>query len=580
MDRRYITYEDNLQVTASLTISSGSYSIACGDILQLSFHLKPWGFSGEMAFVVSAYPSSDNLLSSFQAAKPIPISLSVVAGNQGSSQSSSEPLSLNGMVSEREFVEIAGNQQANTTVVHQNPVLYRKYWVRFEDCAQFYWKQHYFQNLYSKTTYETIINAQKPSSVKLAMNWTFLTESQTQIFVNSGASENRNPTANFYDWLIWLTDTNNGYWYYNYGTGEYNLSATLPASNTTTNLSTLYLRTIWIKPARPKLSTLNIFNATASGASTKTTTNQNAVSPLVTDYTTIQPIPANFTSYTTLETNRFQGDALEAEWDYLRTPGTIPSPWDTIQFQTTSNNLSSASALVNQTLRVTTVDFECEQILSGSETDNYGANNAGFSIKLGIGSCLSSSTVSLLPDYRVPVYPVQVEGTVYSTQGSSPTLTYSYATASGSTVNTYTVQIPVWNNVQVQVPYMPINMNGQFYFPPYRDAQVLLNLGLNTADIAAYLDWRSNAIPAMTTQGNVIVMGQSDTSCTTINHSYSNNQPALEINRIDGSDTETIKIGEGFIILQTAEVSSSGNESVLAEVNSIIQKQTGGSSSS
>jgi fatty acid-binding protein DegV len=105
-------------------------------------------------------------------------------------------------------------------------------------------------------------------------------------------------------------------------------------------------------------------------------------------------------------------------------------------------------------------------------------------------------------------------------------------------------------------------------------------LGLNTANIVAYLDWRSNAIPTMTTQGNVIVMGQSETSCTTINHSYSNNQPELEINRVDGNDTETIKIGEGFIILQTAEVSASGNESILAAIESLIDQQVGGSSSS
>ena len=107
MDRRPVNYQDNLIITASLTLSSGSYSIACGNILNLEFHLKPWGFQGSMTFVVSAYPTTDSLLSSFQAATPIPITLSVVTGNEGSSQSSAEPISFSGMICEREFVEIA-----------------------------------------------------------------------------------------------------------------------------------------------------------------------------------------------------------------------------------------------------------------------------------------------------------------------------------------------------------------------------------------------------------------------------------------------------------------------------------------
>jgi hypothetical protein len=100
-------------------------------------------------------------------------------------------------------------------------------------------------------------------------------------------------------------------------------------------------------------------------------------------------------------------------------------------------------------------------------------------------------------------------------------------------------------------------MNGQFYFPPYRNEQILVSLGLNTADILSYIDWRTNATPALTSQGNVIVMGQSETSCTTITHSYSNNQPQLEINRVLSTDTETITIGEGFILLQTEQTPSS-----------------------
>lgn len=556
MDRSPVIYEDTLLITATLTLSSGSYAIAGSNVLDLDVHLRPWGFDGSMTFLVMAYPSTDGLLTAFQASAPIPIALTVVTGNEGVDQSTCVPLSLKGMVSERRFIEIAGNQQAST-IVSSNPVFYRRYFVRFEDSAHFYWKQHYFQGLYANSTYQTIINAQKPSSVTLNINWTVLTTSQLQIFVNSGASASRNPTASFFDWLMWLVDTNNGYYYYNYSNSQYNLVTALPAASTTTSLSALTIGTFWIKPAEPKLSTLTIYNATASGSSTKSVSNTNAAAPLATCYTTIQPIANNFTSYTTLQTNRFQGQPMEISWDYLTTPTTMLVPWNVVQFTSSSNNISSSSALSGQTLRITSVDFSCSQLINGAETNNYGNSYAGYKASLQVGACTSSTTLSMLPDYQMPVYPVEVQGTVCSTQGSTTNLTYSYATPSGSTVNFYTVQIPVWSNVQIQVPYMPVNMNGQFYFPPYRNEQILVSLGLNTADILSYIDWRTNATPALTSQGNVIVMGQSETSCTTITHSYSNNQPQLEINRVLSTDTETITIGEGFILLQTEQTPSS-----------------------
>lgn len=557
MDRDALVYEDQLIITASLTLSSGSYSIPGANVLDLEVRLKPWGFEGSMAFLVMAYPSSDGLLSSFQTSTTLPITLSVQTGNEGTNQSSCQPLNLSGMVCERQFIEIAGNQQATHATVNENPVLYRRYFVRFVDNAAFYWSQHFVQALYANSTYQTVINAQKPSTVTITMNWTLLTTSQLQILVNTGASESRKPTASFYDWLMWFTDTNNGYWSYNYSNGQYTLASALPTAASPVNLSTLILTNIIIKPAQPTLSTLNIYNAVATSSSTKTVTNSNAVTPLVYDYTTIQPIASNFTDYSTLQTNRFQGAPQEVSWDYLTTPTTMPVPWTTVQFPTNSNNLSSASALANNTYLLTEVEFSCRQMINGPETDNYGASSAGYRVSMRVGARASSSTVSMLPDYRMPTYPLQVQGTVVSSQGSSPNLTYSYATPSGSTVNYYTIQIPVWNNTQVQVPYMPVNMNGQFYFPPYRDEQVLVSLGLNTAALISYLDWRTNATPALTSQSNVLVMGQSTTSCTTITHSYSNNQPQLEINRVLGTDTETITIAEGYILLQTEDTSSS-----------------------
>lgn len=556
MDSRLAEYADNLIISATLTLESGSYSVSTGSILDFDLKLNSWGFEGWLTFLVIAYPQKDGLLSSFEAAKPIPITVSVETNYMGKEQSSAVPLTLSGVVSNRELIEVTGNQQA-AMLVKQNPVLYRKYRVGIMDPAKYYWGMHYLQAVYSNTDYKTIISSQQVSTIALSMSWNFLTQKYSQIFVNSGANLSRTDTASFYDFLIWLVDTNNGYWYYNYQGKQYVIAASMPAASTTQNLSTLDIGVVRVSPEQPKLSTLTIMNAVATSSSTKSISNSNAVTPLKADYTTIQPIPSDFTNFTTLQTNRFQGKPFVMSWEYIATPLTMPSPGDVVQFTTQSNNMSSVSVLSGKKMRVTSVQMRGRQILLERETDSYGAANAGFDVVLQVEAVDSTSNLSRLPDYIEPDYPVRVQGTVYSEQGATSNLTYAFAQAQGSSDKYYQVQIPVWNNIKLQVPYQPVNMNGQFYFPPYKNEQVLLELGLNTADIVSYLDWRSNAILPMNTQGNMIVLGQTETSCTTIKHSYANNQPQLDIYRQLSSDTETISMGEGFILLQTKENSSS-----------------------
>jgi hypothetical protein len=159
----------------------------------------------------------------------------------------------------------------------------------------------------------------------------------------------------------------------------------------------------------------------------------------------------------------------------------------------------------------------------------------------------------MLPDYAWPTYPIEIEGIVYSDQGEATSATYAYVTNSTTSLNYYQVQIPLWQNLIVSVPYQPSNLNGQFYFPPYKGQQVMLSIGLYDSNIISYLDWRTYSILPTTGQGNQLVFGQSSTSMTSINHTYSGSTPQFNINRVLGEDTEIITLGEGCIILQTKE---------------------------
>ena len=555
-DSLKLDFSDNIQATLSLTLSSGAYSVPGGNITALSLDIQPWGFSGEITFVVMAYPQTDALYTPFQAAATIPLVLTVGPGNEGSQQSSVVPMTLNGSVVSRSFTEVMANLETGTSV-SSNPVLYRTYTIGFVDPLKHFWSQHFVQALYTNSTYQTVFSAQATSAFTLTYNWSLLTTSQNQIFVNTGINVPTGKPASFYDFLIWFVDQNNGYFYYNYSASNYVLASALPAAPTPIQVASQFVRGVDIALPEINYTQLSVINALSTSPSTQNGTNANAITPLARDYLTICTTPSLFTNEVTLQKARFPSPVAKATWSYNALPSSMLVPGNAVQFQTTNDNWSAQSYLASKTLTVSRVQLRAVfDDRFGSVLDNYSATSAPYSINYTVTGLLPGTTNPLLPEYKAPVYPLQVQGLVYSTQGATGTNDYAFVQDSATSTNCYQVTIPLWNNQQVYVPYAPVNMNGQFYFPPYKNQQVLVNLWMGSASIDSYLDWLSYATLPMSGQGNAIVLGQSSTSQTSITHTYTNSIPQLNINRQQSTDTETISIGEGFILLQT-EVTSS-----------------------
>jgi hypothetical protein len=555
-DSLKLDFSDNIQATLSLTLSSGAYSVPGGNITALSLDIQPWGFSGEITFVVMAYPQTDALYTPFQAAATIPLVLTVGPGNEGSQQSSVVPMTLNGSVVSRSFTEVMANLETGTSV-SSNPVLYRTYTIGFVDPLKHFWSQHFVQALYTNSTYQTVFSAQATSAFTLTYNWSLLTTSQNQIFVNTGINVPTGKPASFYDFLIWFVDQNNGYFYYNYSASNYVLASALPAAPTPIQVASQFVCGVEITLPEINYTQLSVINALSTSPSTQNGTNANAITPLARDYLTICTTPSLFTNEVTLQKARFPSPVATATWGYNALPSSMLVPGNAVQFQTTNDNWSAQSYLASQTLTVSRVQLRAVfDDRFGSVLDNYSATSAPYNINYTVTGLLPGTTNPLLPEYKAPVYPLQVQGLVYSTQGATGTNDYAFVQDSATSTNCYQVTIPLWNNQQVYVPYAPVNMNGQFYFPPYKNQQVLVNLWMGSASIDSYLDWLSYATLPMSGQGNAIVLGQSSTSQTSITHTYTNSIPQLNINRQQSTDTETISIGEGFILLQT-EVTSS-----------------------
>ena len=142
---------------------------------------------------------------------------------------------------------------------------------------------------------------------------------------------------------------------------------------------------------------------------------------------------------------------------------------------------------------------------------------------------------------------------VFSDKGDDKAQTYAFLEDDDNKQRYYQVQIPLWDKQKIRVPYQPRELNGQFYFPPYKNQRVLVDIFLTHSVISSHLDWREYSTLPMDGQGNHIVLGQTDKSLTSIKHDYTDNKPQLEILRTLEKDTETIVIGEGFIRLITKE---------------------------
>ena len=159
-----------------------------------------------------------------------------------------------------------------------------------------------------------------------------------------------------------------------------------------------------------------------------------------------------------------------------------------------------------------------------------------------------------LPPFEYPVFPMLVEGKVLSEQGETAAETYQIYPDQQTSTDYYKVEIPLFANQKVIVPFEPIFFSGHFYYPLYKRERVLIALHFRSARIIGMLDWRPGARLPMEQQGNHILMGKTAQSKTSISHIYINEKPELNLKRTSANDTQIFRVTEGGMILEVKEV--------------------------
>jgi hypothetical protein len=453
-------------------------------------------------------------------------------------------VSLTGYVSTWEFSE----QTLTNVLSTQELMLYRVYHLKFADPAQIFWKQHYPSYLLTNSTLQALITAQTPTQIKMTYNWTVLTTQYPVLSLSLGAPGNIN-RASFYDYLIWLVDTQNGVFLYDIATNQYTLSANVASSGTAESLNPLEIAKFGMSYPEVRRYQANVLNAYSASPKTTSISNSQMVSPIRHDYIASYPIASDMTSRVTLETARMNQPLTEVWVEYQKVQLQFTPPGQLVEFNN-SPAWNSSIFVYGKTYKVKTWRLNAHVV---DENCLVNLNNAygKYSIDHSIVLMTSTDLCVPMPSYNIPIYPFFVEGTMVSESGAATDTTYQFYTDSTTSANYYQISIPLWDNQIVRANYQPNFDAGQFYFPPYKNARVLVGLGFNNAYISAFLDWATGTALTLDSQGNQLVMGQSTTSQNIIKHSYVDSKPELQIQRTDAKDTELLQFSDGYIILQT-----------------------------
>lgn len=533
-----ISFSSDLAITVSLTIAGQIYAIPASDVKSLELNLHTYGFDGKVSFIVSSEGVTDKLFTPFTTKNDL-IELSLkVEIYVTPTDAPSTPLTLSGLVTTRSFSE----QTLTNILPSQTFMLNRHYHLTFADSAQVLWKQHYPCDLQVDSSLKTLITAHTSAKISLTYDWPFLETVFPVLSLSLGASGNQ---ASFYDFIIWLVDTQNGVFSYDFATSKYSLTTSKTPPGTAQSLDPFEIAKFGVDFPEILRYQPNVLNAYSESSAITTISNEKMESPIRHDYIARYPIAADMQSRVTLETSRFKQRSHEVWVEYQKFQLQITPPGQIVNFKGSSAWNSSLFVYAN-TYRVKKWQLRANWVKQGA-FPGYSLYEMEHTIKL------ESSTELWvdLPSYIPPVYPFFVEGKIVSEKGEETDMSYQFYTDDKTSVVYYQTSIPLWESKKVRTAYQPNLDTGQFYFPPYKNARVLVGLNFNQAFIAEFLNWGEGTALPLDSQGNQVVMGKSTTSHNIIKHTYVDSKPELQIQRTEGKDTELIQFSDGYIILQT-----------------------------
>jgi hypothetical protein len=536
---------DRLEATLELTIAGNVTKVAAGNVKKFTLELTPWGYSGSAEWWSTsvANASEDKLFAKFVEKDLISVKLSLARAFTEIGETLEEKpkaIVVKGLVvdktmSERAFPGVGGD-----------PVLHRRYTIRFEDRGAVLWAQHRPSALYVDKTLKDLIDANKPDGVNIDHAWAASSVAHPVLSLGLGSAKN---DASYHDFLFWLFDKLSVGFFYDPAADTYKIADAKPTSAAVAlrRAEVDSLECVFPPLRRDSVTVLNAFSDAATKK--KDLTNPESAPGVRIDYMIRSSIAADLDTRATLETARAKQHEPGARVELSRFPALPFVPGMILEL---APEWSANLYQHGKKYRVVSVRIAAQAERQEAASDDLDDTNR-YQLDYALDLELDSDPVMRHPPFTRPVWPFYVEGKVLSEVGAAAELTFQPYQDQKTSLDYYKVKIPLWENQKVIVPYEPIADPGQFFFPLYKDERVLVALYFDEARIRSCLDWRPGGRLPTDSQGNHLLLGKKDKNQTSISHVYEDQKPVMTIKRNLEEDVQTLTISEGTIRWETRD---------------------------
>lgn len=535
-------FKERLKFELTLTLGGKSFSIPGGQVKHVAVRATPTGFTASVTFWTSMEKKDAPLFTAFSKPDLAQVRLSVVALDETTTPAP-VPLVLQGLVRARRiFAETHGSTDSQR--------VFRRYTVDFADAAQVLWRQHRPVELHTDMSVSELIDAHKVS-LKITQDWGVLRQKLPMLCVALGADA---PEVSFYDFILWYVDTHNGVFSYDSQKNEYLLADSKPSSGKVAKLDALRVQQARVRLPPPIRHGTRVLNALGNGPTTVALPQDQAVPGVSHDVMLRTPITTQAEQRQKLEKTRLQVRQRLLEVSFKDFPLVGVSPGALLRLE--GSLWPSGLTGRDEDMRVLEMDLDVHAEREGQHDDQK-AKEADYQVMMGIRLESASEPVVSLPPYRTPRYPIHVEGLVHSPGGEATDRRYTIIDDEKTSLSYFRMTVPLWNKT-VSVPAEPIHFPGQFFFPPYKNTRVLVELHYDRADLIRFIDWKEGVRTPQDGQGDQILLGQNKKSQTAFTHDFQDEKPVWRMFRTSAGDTQVIRMSEGNLFIQVKEKEEAG----------------------
>ncbi|MCE9666966.1 hypothetical protein LY474_03985 [Myxococcus stipitatus] len=535
-----MAFQERLALSLTLAVGGQSFTIPGGQVESFSVRLLPHGFTASVSFWTGLEKDDAALFTAFKTPDLLDVKLTV-AGGYPIPTPPPDPLLLHGLARTR------GLEARSHGVVEGAPARFRRYTVEFEDAARVLWRQHRPTELRTDTTLTALLTEHTAGAFTLDCDWDVLDEKRPLICLGLGEDA---AGVGFHDFVAWLAASRGGVWTYDCMEDRYALLARKAPVGKAALLSREKVERVEVVvPSIPRHSA-RVLNASAVKPSTAPLSSSVAVAGVHQDHLVRTPIVSQVEQRQTLEGARLRTPQRRLRFTFSHFPTVPVHPGAGLRIE--GKRWGSVAVGTGEDLRSV-------ELLLSARSRNAGPHaglqltDAGYDVEMSLlAERVADPTVSL-PEHRAPRYPIHVEGKVLAPGGGEKDRIYLLSEDKKTSVLTWRITVPLWNKV-VSVPAEPGFFPGHFYYPPYKNARVLVALHFERAELHRHLDWADAARLPQDGQGDGILLGKNDTSQTSIIHDYQQAKPVWHLRRVSGPDTETVRMAEGVMMLQTKEL--------------------------